>query len=47
MDPLEVKKAKVDKYMKQMDSGKWEVIIDGMRDRESISKQVKETVFPV
>ena len=47
LDPLEVKKAKVDKYMKQMDSGKWEVIIDGMRDRESISKQVKETVFPV
>ena len=45
LDPIEVKVAKVDKYMKQMNSGKWEVIIDGTRERESISMQVKETVF--
>ena len=45
LDPLEVKIAKVDKYMKQINSGKWEVVIDGTRDRESISEEVRKTVF--
>lgn len=45
LDPLEVKVAKVDKYMKLINSGKWEVVIDGTRDRESISKEVFKTVF--
>ena len=45
LDPLEVKVAKVDKYMKLINSGKWEVVIDGTRDRESISKEVHKTVF--
>lgn len=45
LDPLEVKIAKVDKYMKLINNGKWEVVIDGTRDRESISKEVHKTVF--
>lgn len=45
LDPLEVKIAKVDKYMKLINSGKWEVVIDGTRDRESISEEVRKTVF--
>lgn len=45
LDPLDVKIAKVDKYMKLINSGKWEVVIDGTRDRESISEEVRKTVF--
>lgn len=45
LDSLEVKIAKVDKYMKLINSGKWEVVIDGTRDRESISEEVRKTVF--
>ena len=45
LDPLEVKIAKVDKYMKLINSGKWEVVIDGTRDRESIEEEVRQTVF--
>lgn len=45
LDPLEVKVAKVDKYMKLINSGKWEVVIDGTQTRESISNQIFNTVF--
>ena len=45
LDPIEIKRAKVDKYMKQINSGKWNVVIDGTNDRQSISEQVRTTVF--
>jgi len=45
LDPLEVKIAKVDKYMKLINSGKWEVVIDGTRSREDIYNDVTKTVF--
>lgn len=45
LDPLEVKKAKVEKYMKLINCGKWEVVIDGTRDRDSITNEVNDTIF--
>ncbi len=46
LDPLEVKVAKVDKYMRLINTGRWEVVIDGTRNRDDIRKEVVKTVFP-
>lgn len=45
LDTLELKIAKTEKYIKLIDSGKWEVVIDGTRDKKSISREVRRTVF--
>lgn len=45
LDPLEVKTLKIDKYMKLINNKKWEVVIDGTKDIESISNTIISTIF--
>ena len=42
VDSLQLKKEKIDLYVKLKEAGKWSHIMDGMRTIEELHKQVKE-----
>jgi thymidylate kinase len=46
LDPLDIKRVKVERYMNLINKNKWEVVIDGMQDRQTIFKTVISKVFP-